>query len=104
MKDIDIDLTEIMRQEHDKEPAGFNEAQEYIERCMKAAILADREKQDYKIKQLKKVFSLARNSAAGLTNYCEESPSTRRCERKLEEADKLYQEIQNPSPPKQEKP
>ena len=45
------------------------------------------------IDQLERAYLLARNSAAGLTNYCEESVGTRRCERELEEAEQVYREI-----------
>lgn len=45
------------------------------------------------ISQLEKAFQLARSSAAGLTNHCEETASTRRCERELEKADALYRAI-----------
>lgn len=44
------------------------------------------------IKLLKKAYHKARNSAAGLTNYCEESASTRRCEKELEEAENLFRQ------------
>ena len=40
----------------------------------------------------KRAYWLARNSAAGLTNYCEESASTRHCERELAEAERIYRE------------
>ena len=42
------------------------------------------------IRNLKRAYSLARNSAAGLTNYCEKSASTRRREKELEEAKRIY--------------
>lgn len=42
------------------------------------------------IRNLKKAYWLARNSAADLANYCEESASTRRCERELEKAEMIY--------------
>ena len=45
------------------------------------------------IEQLEKAYWLARNAAAGLTNYCEESGGTRRCERELEEAEQIYRAI-----------
>ena len=45
------------------------------------------------IEGLEKAYWLARNSAAGLTNYCEETGSTRRCERELEEAEQIYRAI-----------
>lgn len=38
----------------------------------------------------KRAYWLARNSAAGLTNYCEESASSRRCARELSEAESLW--------------
>lgn len=44
------------------------------------------------LEKAKRAFHLARNSAAGLTNYCEESASSRRCERELEEAENLWRE------------
>ena len=40
--------------------------------------------------QAKRAYWLARNSAAGLTNYCEESASSRRCERELSEAESIW--------------
>ena len=40
----------------------------------------------------KRAYWLARNSAAGLTNYCPESANSRRCERELEEAERIYRE------------
>lgn len=42
---------------------------------------------------LRKAYRLARNAAAGLTNYCEESASTRRCERELAEAESVFRSI-----------
>lgn len=42
------------------------------------------------LKLAKCAYWLARNSAAGLTNYCEESASSRRCERELSEAESLW--------------
>lgn len=45
------------------------------------------------IEQLEEAYLLARNSAAGFTCYCEDSPSTRRCERQLEEAEQVYRAI-----------
>lgn len=42
---------------------------------------------------LDKAYKLARNSAAGLTNYCEHSASVRRCEKELEQAETIYREI-----------
>ena len=44
------------------------------------------------IKILEKAYLKARNSAAGLTNYCEESASVRHCEKELEEAETLFRE------------
>ena len=44
------------------------------------------------VELLKKAYHFARNAAAGLTNYCEETASTRRCERELEQAEKYYRE------------
>jgi hypothetical protein len=41
---------------------------------------------------LEKAYWKARNSAAGLTNYCEDSASVRRYERELEEAEALFEE------------
>lgn len=40
----------------------------------------------------KRAYWLARNSAAGLTNYCEESANSRRCERELGEAERIYRD------------
>ena len=40
--------------------------------------------------QAKRAYWLARNSAAGLTNYCDESASSRRCERELSEAESIW--------------
>lgn len=40
----------------------------------------------------KRAYWLARNSAAGLTNYCEESANSRRCERELDEAERIYRD------------
>lgn len=40
----------------------------------------------------KRAYWLARNSAAGLTNYCPESANSRRCERELDEAERIYRE------------
>lgn len=45
------------------------------------------------VSALEKAYKLARDSAAGLTNHCEENGSTRRCERELEEADSIYRSI-----------
>ena len=42
---------------------------------------------------LKKAYKIMRNAAAGLTNYCEPSASTRRCEREYEEAQMIYREF-----------
>jgi hypothetical protein len=39
-----------------------------------------------------RAYWLARNSAAGLTNYCPESANSRRCERELDEAERIYRE------------
>jgi len=47
-----------------------------------------------RIKILEKAYLKARNSAAGLTNFCEESASVRRCEKELEEAEALFREYQ----------
>ena len=41
-------------------------------------------------KKLRKAYFYAYNSAAGLTNYCEESKSVRLCEKDLEKAEKIY--------------
>ena len=43
--------------------------------------------------QLKKAYHCARNSAAGLTNYCEESASTVQCEKELEQAELIYNKL-----------
>lgn len=42
---------------------------------------------------LQKAYWLARNSAAGLTNYCEDSASVRKCEKELQEAEDIYRAI-----------
>ena len=39
---------------------------------------------------LRKAYWKMRNSAAGYSNYCEDSASTRRCERDYEEGEALY--------------
>ena len=44
------------------------------------------------IRKLKRAYFFAHNSAAGLTNYCEESGSTRRCEKELEQAEMIYKD------------
>ena len=49
------------------------------------------------IRQLKKAYHFARNSAAGLTNYCEESASTIRCEKELEQAELIYNQSLEPT-------
>lgn len=41
---------------------------------------------------LKKAYWLAKNAAAGLTNYCEESASTRKCEKELEKSEMIYRD------------
>lgn len=45
------------------------------------------------VAMLRRAYWLARNSAAGLTNFCEESASARRCEKELEQAEELFREI-----------
>ena len=40
--------------------------------------------------QAKRAYWLARNSAAGLTNYCEDSASSHRCGRELSEAESVW--------------
>lgn len=42
---------------------------------------------------LAKAYRLARNAAAGLTNYCEESASTRKCEKELQLAEDTYRNL-----------
>lgn len=42
------------------------------------------------IRLLKKAYRHAHNSAAGLTNYCEESAMTRTCEKELTMAEITY--------------
>lgn len=42
---------------------------------------------------LAKAYGLARNAAAGLTNHCEESGSTRKCEKELQRAEDLYRNL-----------
>lgn len=42
--------------------------------------------------KVKRAYWLARNSAAGLTNYCPESANSRRCERELDEAERIYRD------------
>uniref|UniRef100_A0A6M3JG35 Uncharacterized protein n=1 Tax=viral metagenome TaxID=1070528 RepID=A0A6M3JG35_9ZZZZ len=42
------------------------------------------------IRKLRKAYFYAHNSAAGLTNYCEESRSVRLCEKELEKAEEIY--------------
>ena len=39
---------------------------------------------------LRKAYWKMRNSAAGYSNFCEDSASTRRCERDYEEGEALY--------------
>lgn len=48
------------------------------------------------INDLDSSYKLAYNSAAGLTNYCEPSGSTKKCERELEQAEALYRSIDMP--------
>jgi len=47
------------------------------------------------IKRTEKAYQLARNAAAGLTNYCEESASVRGCEKELEQSEYMYREIKD---------
>jgi hypothetical protein len=47
------------------------------------------------IEQIEKAYRFASNSAAGLTNLCEDSVNSRRCENELEKADSLYRSINN---------
>jgi hypothetical protein len=44
-------------------------------------------------KVLRQAYYLVRNSAAGLTNYCEESANLRRCEKELEQGEALFRGI-----------
>jgi len=50
------------------------------------------------LKILEKAYLKARNSAAGLTNFCEEGAGVRRCEKELEEAEALFREYQASQP------
>ena len=45
------------------------------------------------IEKLRRAYCLARNAAAGLSNYCEESASTRACEKELAQAEEIYRTI-----------
>ena len=42
---------------------------------------------------LRKAFKLASNSAAGLSQYCDNNASVRRCEKELEQAEAIYRTI-----------
>lgn len=42
---------------------------------------------------LRKAYRKMRNVAASYSNFCEESASTRRCEREYEEAESLFRSI-----------
>jgi hypothetical protein len=44
------------------------------------------------IHKLRKAYFYAHNSAAGLTNYCEESGSVRLCEKELKKAEEIYRQ------------
>ncbi len=48
---------------------------------------------DPQIALLKKAYQLARNSAAGYSNYCDDSANTRICEKELEEAERVFRNI-----------
>ena len=39
---------------------------------------------------LRNAYRVMKNSAAGYSNYCEESASTRRCDREFTEAEELF--------------
>ena len=45
------------------------------------------------IEKLRRAYCLARNAAAGLSNHCEESASTRACEKELAQAEEIYRTI-----------
>ena len=45
------------------------------------------------IEKLRRAYHLARNAAIGLSNYCEESASTRACGKELIQAEELYRSI-----------
>ena len=55
---------------------------------------AERDALREKVEKLRRAYTLARNSAAGLTNYCEESASTRRCEKELETAESIFADLE----------
>jgi hypothetical protein len=45
------------------------------------------------IEKLRRAYHLARNAAIGLSNYCEESASTRACGKELTQAEEIYRTI-----------
>ena len=45
--------------------------------------------------ELRKAYRKMRNSAAGYSNFCEDSASTRRCERDYDEAEDIYRSTIN---------
>ena len=62
------------------------------------ALRAEQDALRRKMEKLKRAYALARNSAAGLTNYCEESASTRRCEKELEKAESIFADLEGGKP------
>ena len=49
--------------------------------------------------RLREAYRLARNAAAGLTNYCEETASSMRCEKELEQAETIFREWEHNQEP-----
>lgn len=58
-----------------------------------AALIAERDELTADNKALRAAYHKARNAAAGFSNYCEESASSRRCERELAEAERMFRDI-----------
>lgn len=58
-------------------------------------LAAELRRQHAENEELRKAYRKMRNSAAGYSNFCEGSASTRRCERDYDEAEDIYRSTIN---------
>lgn len=63
-----------------------------IARAAIVTLIAERDATVKLAEGLEAAYQKARNSAAGYSNYCDDNANTRRCERELDEAEKLCRE------------